>query len=87
MIESRTTRRFWEAFQELPSEVRRAAVQAYRRFRQDPSHPGLQFKKIEGEDDLYSVRVGMGYRAVGVMRRNRIVWFWIGSHADYDRHV
>jgi hypothetical protein len=50
-------------------------------------HPGLQFKKVEGEDDLYSVRISANYRALGVMQGSRIVWFWIGSHADYDKRV
>jgi hypothetical protein len=25
------------------------------------SHPGLQFKKFEGEDEIYSARIGLGY--------------------------
>jgi hypothetical protein len=27
----------------------------------------------------------MGYRAVGIVEAEEIVWFWIGSHADYDK--
>lgn len=34
-----------------------------------------------------SVRVALGYRALGVVRGKDILWFWIGSHADYDRLV
>jgi hypothetical protein len=33
---------------------------------------------------VYSVRVGIGYRAVGVLEDDVIVWFWIGSHAEYN---
>jgi hypothetical protein len=33
----------------------------------------------------YSARVGIGYRAVGVLDGDTITWFWIGSHANYDR--
>ena len=87
MIESRTTRRFWEAFDALPARIRRDAIRAYRKFREDPYHPGLRFKKLEGQDDIYSVRVTLGYRALGVMTGSRIVWYWIGTHADYDRNV
>jgi hypothetical protein len=29
--------------------------------------------------------VGLGWRAVGVRDGDTMVWFWIGSHADYDR--
>jgi hypothetical protein len=34
---------------------------------------------------VYSVRVGLGWRALGVREGDVMVWFWIGSHADYDR--
>ncbi len=30
------------------------------------------------------MRVGIHYRALGVRTDDEIVWFWIGSHADYD---
>ncbi len=87
MIESRTTRRFWRLFSDLPLEVQRDAKRAYRLFRSNPAHPGLQFKKLEGERDIYSARIGLDYRALGVKRQDRLVWYWIGNHADYDRLV
>ena len=31
-----------------------------------------------------SARVGISYRAVGVRDGETMVWYWIGSHADYD---
>ena len=87
MIESRTTRQFWRRFSELPFDVQRDAKRAYRLFQSNPAHPGLQFKKLEGEDDIYSARIGLDYRALAVMKKDRIVWYWIGSHSDYDRMV
>jgi hypothetical protein len=84
-MQSRTTHRFWRLFSDLPSEVRRDAMRAYRTFQDNPLHPGLQFKKLEGEDDIYSARIGLGYRALAVMKKDRLVWFWIGSHSEYDR--
>ena len=68
-------------------EAQRDAQRAYRLFQSSPAHPGLQFKKLEGEDSLYSVRIGLEYRALAVMKKDRIVWYWIGSHAEYDRLV
>jgi len=50
----------------------------------DPHHPSLHFKKI---GQLWSVRVGAHYRALGLDSDDTIVWFWIGSHADYDKLV
>jgi len=86
-MRSQTTRQFWRLFFDLPDNVQRAARRAYRLFQNNPAHPGLQFKKLEGEDNIYSVRIGLEYRALAVMKKDRIVWFWIGSHADYDRLI
>jgi len=47
-------------------------------------HPSLQLKPVAG-GKYRSVRVGLYYRALGVPVSDGILWFWIGSHADYDR--
>jgi hypothetical protein len=86
-MQSRTTREFWRLFSQLPFDVQRDAKRVYRLFRTNPAHPSLRFKKVEGEDAIYSARIGLDYRALAVMKRDRIVWYWIGSHADYDRLV
>ena len=87
MIESRTTRQFWRLFKNLPTDVQEDAKRAYRIFRDNPAHPGLHFKKLEGEDNIYSARIGLEYRALAVLRENRAVWYWIGGHAEYDRLI
>ena len=84
MIHSRTTREFREAFASLPHDIRRHTQRAYRLFRTDPRDPSLRFKKVDEESNVYSVRIGLGYRALGVMDGSTVVWFWIGSHAEYD---
>jgi len=65
--------------------VQERARAAYRLFQQEPSHPSLRFKVVHSSRPIYSVRIGLGYRALGVRDGDEIVWFWIGSHADYDR--
>ena len=87
MIQSRTTRQFWRLLNRLPPEVQREAKDAYRLFKANPAHPGLHFKKLGGEDDIYSARIGLDYRALAAMKKGRIVWYWIGSHSEYDRLV
>lgn len=84
---SHVTRRFRQLFAELPSQAQRQAKHAYRLFCENPSHPGLRFKQVHSDPPTYSVRVGIGYRAIGVRDGDRLIWFWIGSHADYDRLV
>ncbi len=86
-MQSRTTRRFWRLLTDLPLAVQEDARRAYRLFRSNPAHPGLQFKKLEGEEDIYSVRIGLDYRALAVLNKDRVIWYWIGSHSDYDRLV
>lgn len=81
---SRTTGGFWKLYALLPEQVQRRARAAYQRFQQDSSHPGLQFKKVHEHEPIYAARISRDYRAVGVKTDNEIVWFWIGSHADYD---
>ena len=82
---SRRTRRVRECFDRLPPDVRNQARRAYELFRDHPRHPGLRFKRVHRTEPVYSVRVSRGYRAVGVLQGDTITWFWIGSHADYDR--
>lgn len=84
-MKSRTTARFREAFADLPEDVQDQAREAYRRFVQDPWHPGLRFKPVHARLPIYSARVSRGYRALGYRKEDGVVWFWIGSHADYDR--
>ena len=80
----RASPRFWRHYRELPEAVRKLADENFELLKTDPHHPSLHFKKI---NQLWSVRVGLRYRALGLDRGETLVWFWIGSHADYDRLV
>jgi hypothetical protein len=84
-MNSRTTRRFRELFAALPAHIQRQAREAYRLFRENSAHPGLHFKQVYPDPPIYSARVGISYRALGVRDGNVMVWYWIGSHADYDK--
>ena len=85
-MNSRTTRRFRRLLAALPEQIQHQAAEAYMRFQADPWHPSLRFKPLAGRD-LYSVRIGRDYRALGQLDQEGITWVWIGSHADYDREV
>ena len=86
-MKSHTTKRFRTALSELPKEVREKARESYRQFREDSYHPSLHFKQVHPAKPIYSVRVTIGYRAVGILERSEIVWFWIGSHEAYERLI
>jgi mRNA-degrading endonuclease RelE of RelBE toxin-antitoxin system len=85
-VRSRTTAQFRKALANLPAEVQEHAREAYRKFRENPMHPSLRFKQVHATLPIYSARVGLHYRAVGERQDDdSIVWFWIGSHAEYDQ--
>jgi len=72
---SKTTRRFRQAFAELPREIRQQAKEAYRLFVRDPNHPSLRFKKLRANEPIYSARISRDYRAVGVVDGTDMIWF------------
>ena len=75
---------FWQAYTNLPDAIRALADKNYALLKENPRHPSLQLKKV---GRFWSVRVGRSYRAVGVDAADGIVWFWIGTHAEYDKLV
>ena len=77
--------RFWAAYRRLPTDIQGLATRAYRLFASNPRYQSLRFKKVHGHEPIYSVRIALGYRAVGLVEGDDITWFWIGAHADYDR--
>ena len=83
-MNSTTTERFWKCYAVLPAEVRSQAKEAFGLFLKDPYYPSLHFKRIHSTRPIFSVRISIGYRAVGIVEGDEITWFWIGSHADCD---
>ena len=84
-MKSRLTADFIRCFHNLPDRIKRAARKNYKLWKNNPDHPGLQFKPVGKKYPAYSVRVGIGWRALGVKQNDTIIWFWIGSHAEYDK--
>ncbi|MBI4546667.1 MAG: hypothetical protein HY707_01700 [Ignavibacteriae bacterium] len=86
-MQSRTTRCFREAFEKLPSDVKKRARKAFKIWKKNPSHPSLRFKIIQAKEQVYSVRISLGWRAVGTRTGDVMTWFWIGSHAEYEQLI
>ena len=86
-MNSQLTDDFLDCYMRLPATVREQARRAYRLWRDNPSHPSLQFKRVHTTEPIYSARVGLGWRALGTLDGNTMSWFWIGSHADYDELI
>ena len=87
-MRSELTDEFVECFADLPERIQKTARKNYKLWKQDAAHPSLEFKKLNTQQLAYSVRVGIGWRAVGVMKdAETIVWVWIGSHRNYEKLV
>lgn len=84
-MNSQTTPTFWKHYRTLPQEVRQRARLAYKLWRRNPNHPSLAFKRVKQSQPIYSVRIGLAYRALGLWQGDTITWFWVGTHGEYDR--
>lgn len=85
-MKSKRAKRFRDLLRALPSDAKTQAYAAYRLFKRDPFHPSLQFKRVSKQKLLYSVRIGISYRALGFREADDlIVWVWIGPHSEYDK--
>ncbi len=76
---------FLDAFRALPKNVQTQARKAHRLWKQNPYHRSLQFKCVHRPENVYSVRIGKDWRALGIRDGDSMYWFWIGSHAEYDK--
>lgn len=83
-MQSVTTERFRKAFARLPKSVQEKARNSYKLWKLNSNHPGLHFKQIHNKQPIYSIRIGLSYRTLGVIKGDTIIWFWIGSHEDYN---
>jgi Txe/YoeB family toxin of Txe-Axe toxin-antitoxin module len=76
---------FWKRFEALPPDIQRLVRKNYGIWSQDPFHNGLEFKKLWNHKPFWSARCGIDHRVVGYMKDGAIYWFFVGTHADYDR--
>ena len=86
-MKSAASKQFWDCFGALPPEVQALAQNTFAIWQRDARHPSLLFKKIAANRPLYSVRIGRRRRALGVRQGDTMVWFWIGTHAEYDKII
>lgn len=84
-MKSATLPSFWSSYRSLDEGTKRRARKTYRLWRQNPFHPSLHFKCINTEENIWSVRVTRGYRAIGLLEGDTVTWFWIGGHDEYER--
>jgi hypothetical protein len=86
-VKSHLTYDFIKCFNDLPDRIKNLARKNYRIWKSNHYHPSLNFKEIKTKSGVYSVRIGIGWRAMGVVTGDFIIWFWIGSRSDYDKII
>jgi hypothetical protein len=79
------TKSFFEHFERLPEEAQKQAKKAYTLWQKNAYHGSLRFKRVSRRQCIYSVRIGLGWRALGLLEADTVYWFWIGSHAAYEQ--
>jgi hypothetical protein len=81
---SSTTKSFRNRLRNLPPEIQRLAHKNFRLWLRDPAHPSLHFKKV---GEFWSARIGGNHRALGVWSGDKVEWFWIGRHDEYEELI
>jgi hypothetical protein len=82
-LKSATTERFRRLYSAAPAQRQVQIKRAYKLWRENPAHPSLRFKKVHETEPIYSARVDLDWRAVGVLDGDTVVWFWVGPHDQY----
>ena len=82
-MKHKTDSGFWKYFDKLPADIQKLANKQFGLLKKNIHHPSLYTKKIG--QDLWSVRIGNHYRALAFEIDDILVWFWIGTHEDYNK--
>jgi hypothetical protein len=56
-------------------------------WKENSHHPSLHYKQIHQKEPIFSVRIGLSYRALGIKEDEVMIWFWIGSHEEYNNLI
>jgi hypothetical protein len=65
-MKSNVTKTFRKRLADLPISVQEQAAKAYALWNEDPYHPSLQFKRVSQRQPIYSARVSLSYRVLGL---------------------
>lgn len=91
VIISRRTESYKKLYDKLPKEVQDACQNAFNEWKNEPS--SLIMKPLNQlSNEAYSAEINRRYRALGfknkdVEGKTGYVWFWVGSHEDYNKII
>lgn len=84
-MKSATLPSFWAGYHSLDGSIKQRAKKAYELWSENPFHPSLRFRCVNHQEHIWSVRITLGYRALGILEGDKVTWFWIGGHDEYER--
>lgn len=84
---NKTTKQFRKLLDALPEDVRQQARKAFKLYETDPNHPGLNFERLHTRGEYYSARVDQQYRVLAKRKPDHMLWFWIGTHDEYEKLI
>jgi mRNA-degrading endonuclease RelE of RelBE toxin-antitoxin system len=83
-MKSSVTKSFRKRLGDLPVSVQEQADKAYALWQEDPYYPSLQFKRVSQKQPIYSARVSINYRVLGLLEADHVYWYWISAHDEYN---
>ena len=75
---------FWSCRRKLSKDTQKLADKNFKLLKENPYHESLHLKKVK---HFWSVRIGIKYRALAVEAEDNLLWFWIGTHSEYDKLI
>ncbi len=76
--------RFWQGYEHLSPDTQKQADKQFPLLKANPRHPSLHLRKV---GRYWPARVNATTRAVAVEQDGNLVWFWIGTHRDYEKLI
>ena len=86
-MKSSVIKTFRKRLNDLPTSVQEQAAKAFDLWQEDSYHPSLQFKQVSQKQLIYSARVSLNYRVLGLLESEHIYWYWIGAHDELLRRI
>jgi hypothetical protein len=75
---------YWDCYKALSESARLQVNRSFDLLKSDPGHPLLHLKQV---DRHWTVRIDLHHRAVAVEAPEGLVWFWVGTHDEYERLI
>ena len=76
--------RLRNAIPAIATVIQKQAKEKFSILKENPRHPSLHFNKV---GKVWSVRIGLDYRALAFEDGSDFIWVWIGSHDEYEKMI